>query len=114
MAYHLQILEEMLDCNCDQQNKIEEDKYLHIIKAWVSHVRAVNVTKSHSQEVSIICTVSRVPYNCISTTTCQYRTKMPATQERWCYTRNVAKMTSKNDSSGRLDFTRRKVHPSFM
>ena len=61
MTYDLQTLRAMLDCNRDEENKIDEKKYLHIIRAWVEHVReSKNVPQSPQQEVSESCTVLNV------------------------------------------------------
>ncbi len=55
MSYDLATLRTMFECNCDENKKVGEDKFLHIITKWVAHVRksaSKNVTQSPSHEVS--------------------------------------------------------------
>ena len=39
MDYDLRILQSMLECNCDRNNRINEAAYSHIIRKWVNDVR---------------------------------------------------------------------------
>ena len=39
MEYNLQVLQSMLECNCDADNKINKSTFLHIIRKWVNDVR---------------------------------------------------------------------------
>lgn len=55
MEFDLRLLENMLDCNCDAGNKVNESTFTKIIRKWVNTVRDRNalVSQTHtSLEVS--------------------------------------------------------------
>ena len=39
MDFDLKLLQNMLDCNCDTQNRVNESTYTNIIRKWVKTVR---------------------------------------------------------------------------